>query len=90
MLSELDSISFWPKQAYLILKSGYSILLGNPRMQILIPSSTPLQVSWCMMSGGSTSPGFLWVFGTRQRTKWGSQLCRVACANVDQIATRVR
>ena len=22
----------------------------------------------------STSPGFLWVFGTRQRTKWGSQL----------------
>ena len=21
-----------------------------------------------------TSPGFLWVFGTRQRTKWGSQL----------------
>ena len=26
---------------------------------------------------GSTSPGFLWVFGTRQRTKWGSQLCRV-------------
>ena len=38
-------------------------------MQILIPSSTPLQVSWCMMSGGSTSPGFLWVLGTRQRTK---------------------
>ena len=29
-------------------------LLGNPRMQILIPSSTPLQVSWCMISGGST------------------------------------
>ena len=21
----------------------------------------------------STSPGFLWVLGTRQRTKWGSQ-----------------
>ena len=68
-------------------------LFGNPRMQILMPSSTPLQVSWCMMSGHSTcypngqcrqrssscvtvtSPGFLWVFGTRQRTKWGSQLC---------------
>ena len=26
-----------------------------------------------------TSPGFLWVFGTRQRTKCGSQLCRVDC-----------
>ena len=56
-------------------------------MQILIPSSTPLQVSWCMMSGGSTSPGFLWVFGTRQRTKWGSQLCRVACASVLSYGT---
>ena len=28
-----------------------------------------------MMNGDSTSPGFLWVLGTRQRTKWGSQLC---------------
>ena len=27
-----------------------------------------------MMKQDSTSPGFLWVFGTRQRTKWGSQL----------------
>ena len=34
-----------------------------------------------MIRGGSTSPGFLWVLGTRQRTKWGSQLCRVAISS---------
>merc|ERR1719319_1098927 len=73
LLSEEDLRAACPRQAYLSLNSGYIILLGKPRMQILIPSSTPLQVSWCMIRGGSTSPGFLWVLGTRQRTKWGSQ-----------------
>ena len=33
--------------------------------------------SWLWWLCFPTSPGFLWVFGTRQRTKWGSQLCRV-------------
>merc|ERR1719454_2542420 len=53
-LSSEFMVTFPPERiAYRILKSGYRILLGNPRMQILMPSSTPLQVSWCMMRGGS-------------------------------------
>merc|ERR1719510_1510784 len=35
-----------------------------------------------MIRGGSTSPGFLWVLGTRQRTKCGSQLCSVIISSV--------
>ena len=33
---------------YLCLKSAYMILLGKPFLQILIPSSTPLHLSWWM------------------------------------------
>ena len=42
-----------PVQGFIFGMSVFH-LLGKPRMQILIPSSTPLQVSWCMISGGST------------------------------------
>ena len=35
-------------------ENSWRHLLGNPRMQILIPSSTPLQVSWCIIRGHST------------------------------------
>merc|ERR1719192_2190335 len=37
-----------------------------------------------MMSGGSTSPGFLWGLGTRQRTKWGSQEYRMVIPKKNQ------
>ena len=47
-------------------------LFGNPFLQILMPSSTPLQVSWCMTRKGSTRPGFLMLLGTMQRMKEGS------------------
>merc|ERR1719322_969118 len=55
-----ELVTFPPERiAYRILKSGYRILLGKPRMQILMPSSTPLQVSWCMMRGGLHLAGLL-------------------------------
>ena len=56
---------------YLAIKSGYGTLLGSPNMQILMPSKTPLQLSWCMTKGASTWPDFLISLGMMQRTKWG-------------------
>ena len=53
-----------PEQFLRYKKESGAHLFGKPRMQILIPSSTPLQVSWCMMRGGSTPPGCLCVLGT--------------------------
>ena len=44
----------------------------------LVRRMVVIMMMMMMIKGGSTSPGFLWVFGTRQRTKWGSQLWRVA------------
>lgn len=41
---------------YLCLKSPYWILLGNPFLQILIPSSTPLHLSWWMTRKFSIRP----------------------------------
>ena len=52
-------------------------LLGKPRLQILMPSSTPLQVNWCITSAESSNPGVLWLFGTMHRMKWGSVWFRV-------------
>lgn len=53
------------------LKSGYTILLGNPLRQIRMPSSTPLQVSWCITRCESMTPGCFNSLGMIQRTKWG-------------------
>merc|ERR1719430_2744811 len=58
-------------------KSGYTVLLGKPLLQILIPSSTPLQVSWCITKAESNKRGVLKLLGTMQRMKWGSVLFRV-------------
>ena len=44
----------------------------------LVRRMVVIMMMMMMIKGGSTSPGFLWVLGTRQRTKWGSQLCSVA------------
>merc|ERR1711923_73632 len=44
---------------YRDLNSGYSILFGNPFLQMEIPASTPLHWYWCMMSSGSVPPGCL-------------------------------
>merc|ERR1719494_874230 len=66
--------SFGARIAYLVLKSRYMTLLGKPLRQILIPSNTPLHVSWCITRKGSTKPGFLWLLGTIQRIKEGSVL----------------
>merc|ERR1719397_1444227 len=71
LLSSEDLMAAWPRQEYLSLKSRYSILLGNPRIQILIPSSTPLQVSWCMMSGGLHLAGLLVGVGHKATHKVG-------------------
>ena len=60
------------------LKAGYSSLLGNPLLQILMPSSTPLQVSWCMTSPASIQPDFLISLGMMQRTKWGWVECKLS------------
>ena len=49
-----------------------SHLLGKPRRQIRIPSSTPLQVSWCITRAESSRRGVLWLLGTMHRMKWGS------------------
>lgn len=49
---------------YLCLKSAYRTLLGNPFLQILIPSSTPLHLSWCRTSSCSMAPSnseYKWV-----------------------------
>ena len=53
------------------LNSSNGILLGKPFLQIRIPSSTPLHLSWCRMRFASASPGFFISFGIIQRTKWG-------------------
>ncbi|KAG7235767.1 hypothetical protein INR49_002269 [Caranx melampygus] len=45
------------------------ILLGKPFLQILMPSSTPLQRSWCITRGFSMAPGVLVSLGMMQRTK---------------------
>lgn len=42
--------------SYLCLKSPYRILLGKPFLQILIPSSTPLQRSWWITRWCSMMP----------------------------------
>ena len=42
-----------------------------------MPSSTPLQVSWCITRAESRSKGVLWLFGTIHRMKWGSVELRV-------------
>ena len=42
---------------YRCLKSGYTMRLGKPLRQIRIPSSTPLQVSWCITKWESITPG---------------------------------
>merc|ERR1719239_1491532 len=55
--------SLGAKIAYLDLKSEWITLLGKPLRQIRIPSSTPLQVSWCITRKGSTSPGFFVCIG---------------------------
>ena len=47
-------------------------------MQIRIPSSTPLQVSWWITIPGSISPGFFSPLGTIQRMKCGSVQYRVS------------
>ncbi len=36
-----------------------------------MPSSTPLQRSWCMTKGFSIAPGVFVSLGMMQRTKWG-------------------
>ncbi len=41
---------------YLCLKSPYRILLGKPFLQILIPSSTPLHLSWWITKKFSIRP----------------------------------
>merc|ERR1719180_323367 len=58
-------------------KSGYTVLLGKPRRQILMPSNTPLQVSWGITRAESSSKGVLWLLGTMHRMKWGSVELRV-------------
>merc|ERR1719180_200715 len=58
-------------------KSGYTVLLGKPRRQILMPSNTPLQVSWRITRAESSSRGVLWLLGTMHRMKWGSVELRV-------------
>lgn len=51
-------IVLYRKYTNLCLKSPYSILLGKPFLQILIPSSTPLQRSWWMTNAFSIRPKF--------------------------------
>ena len=56
------------------------VMLITKRMVMMVMMWTVLTmrmrrvVMRMMMKQDFTSPGFLWVFGTRQRTKWGSQL----------------
>ena len=45
-------------QTYLCLKSLYWILLGKPFLQILMPSSTPLHLSWWMTKKFSMRPSY--------------------------------
>lgn len=66
----------------LCLKSANGILLGNPFLQIRIPSSTPLQASWCMTRKASITPGFLSSLGMIQRTKCGQVLNSVVIRRV--------
>lgn len=58
-------------KSYRKQKSVYIILLGKPLRQIRIPSSTPLQVSWCITREESMSPGVFTSLGMMQRIKWG-------------------
>ncbi|TNN51335.1 hypothetical protein EYF80_038433 [Liparis tanakae] len=51
-----------------IIQRLLRILLGKPFLQILMPSSTPLQRSWCITRGFSMAPGVLVSLGMMQRT----------------------
>lgn len=46
------------RESDLCLNSGYCSLLGNPFLQIRIPSSTPLHANWCRIRWLSVTP--LW------------------------------
>jgi len=81
------SYSRWPKsrngmQSDLCLKSAYRTLLGNPFLQILIPSSTPLHLSWCRTSSCSMAPSnseYKWVLYSVAQQRRDSEGCLWVC-----------
>ena len=52
------------RETGLCLKSPYKILLGNPFLQMRMPSSTPLHLSWCRTSSCSMAPINIHIYST--------------------------
>ena len=69
------------RKSDLCLKSAYRILLGKPFLQMRMPSSTPLHLSWCRTSSCSMAPKKKDMFSIEsspEKSRWslsGHQKC---------------